>query len=64
MKGFFTDKDGDLSMMRLMSWECIQAGILISFYGAYIQNMELLIYAGTLIAAGFTGKYAQVVRGK
>ena len=59
MRTFFQDKDGNQSMMRLIAFECVQAGVVIALYGAYKNEMELLAFAGTLIMAGFTGKYVQ-----
>ena len=63
--GFMSDSKGNPSSMRLMCVVCVIAGVVQSFIGVWEitkgnQNaMQILTFAGTLIAAGFTGKFIQ-----
>ncbi len=63
-KGFFEEKDGKLSMMRLLSFMIVCSGIIFagyelimySFVERYIVHTELLL---TWMTIGVTGKGAQ-----
>jgi len=66
--GFFQEKDGSDSLMRLISFMSVTAGVLwstlavvaIVFLSLSLEGaLSILSFSGTAIAAGFTGKHAQ-----
>lgn len=66
--GFFQEDVNSFSMMRLISFLCIVAGIIESFIGciAVFKGIDgaftILGFSGSLITAGFTGKFLQKIK--
>lgn len=63
--GFFQEKDGSYSMMRLVTFQLVTAGIVVMLAGTAgalfgkSGGYEVLSYGLSLVGAGITGKTVQ-----